>query len=190
MEDITMLNQSNMPQSQSGMPISNIQMLVKMTANSPNGANLGWQIARCSEVSAEWVEGMPTPKSLITFLNKGHHFTFEKADGRNAVRWFNEAYPKWGKCMDAHASMSEFGGEYGGWKNYYDWKYSKGHTNDADDPKYAKYLRDKGADDSCKNSAKTHAVSAKPKEEMTMEDVIKLAQSDGYGIWQGGLPEN
>ena len=186
MEDLTLLNQSNMS-AQSGMPMSNIRMLVAMTSNARNGANLGWQIARCSEVSADWKEGDREPKQLVVFLNKGHHFTFEKADGKNNIRWFKEAYPKWGKCMDAHASMSEFDGSYGGWTNYYEWKYSEGHTNDADDVKYAAFLRDKDADDTCKNAAKTPAGSAKPKEEMTTEDVIKLCQSHGYGRF--GFPE-
>ena len=126
-------NQSSMP---TGMPLNNIALLMRETADAPRHQNLRWQTARCSEVGSEWRDGDPAPKTLITFLNKGHHIGFEKADNRNALKWFDEAYPKWGKCMDAHAAMTPFD-----WKNYYKWKVSKHHANDADAPKYLQYLQ-------------------------------------------------
>ena len=77
-----------------------------------------------------------TPK-IRKFYEKGHHWTFEKADLlKQKPAWFFKAYAKWGPCMDAHARacFPEFK-----WNRYYGWKHSEGHSNTVDDPGYAAY---------------------------------------------------
>lgn len=119
-----------------GMPWCNLSMLLHMTKNSAKKSSLLWQTTRCSEVS-EVSEVGKDCKSLLVFLHKGHHFTFEKADLKNSTKWFDEAYPKWGKCMDAHAAMTY---PTFTWDNYYAWKVSKNYLdNEALDEGFDTY---------------------------------------------------
>lgn len=123
-----------------GMPWSNISTLCHLTRDCAKKSCLVWQSLRCSEVSEGWVAGDPEPRSLLIFLHKGHHFTFEKADqGKAQVKWFEAAYPKWGKCMDAHAAMTypSFN-----WDNYYEWKIKEGLLgNEALDEGFDLYIQ-------------------------------------------------
>ena len=82
-----------------------------------------------------WMRDVPR---IRAFLHKGHHFIFEKADTTSNTKWFEEAYPKWGKAMDAHAKATY---PTFTWTPYYAWKTSQNHTNDINDPGYEKELQ-------------------------------------------------
>ena len=65
------------------------------------------------------------------FLEKRYHITFEKADNKNAINWFNEANGKgWLPAMKAHRNMTN----NFKWTNFDNWlKTIKKEEENSDD---------------------------------------------------------